>query len=55
VSRARIARLFAARDAAARRVARLDRLIARANAGYSERAGYTVRLRRESLRREVGA
>lgn len=49
----RIRCLFAERDAATARLARIDRLISRAGASYSRKAGYRANLRPETLRREV--
>lgn len=51
--KARLRCLFAERDRAAARVARIDRLINRAGASYSRKAGYRANLRVETLRREV--
>jgi hypothetical protein len=53
--KARIACLFAERDKAAARLARIDRLLSRAGSSYSRKAGYRANLRQEALRREVGA
>ena len=51
--KARIRCLFAERDRAAARLARIDRLISRAGSTYSRQAGYRANLRPEALRREV--
>lgn len=55
VVKARLRCLFAERDKAAARLARIDRLISRAGATYSRKAGYRANLRPETVRREVGA
>lgn len=52
---ARLRCLFAARDAVARRLAELDKGIAEAGDAYRVTRGYSVRLRPEILRKEVGA
>lgn len=51
--KARLRCLFAERDAAAARLARIDRLLTRAGSAYSRAAGYRANLRPEALRREV--
>ncbi len=51
---ARIATLFARRDALAAKLAQVDRQIDEACRDYSDSKGYRVTLRRESVRAEIG-
>ena len=53
MTKARLANLFRERDATARRLARVDRLLKTAGRQYSDAHGFRVPLRIEALRREA--